>query len=142
MTFILPKKTRVLWQLRIAVAFLIALFIVLVIIPFNILRIIFVTVILLSGLFLIFIYVPIFVKTYKVVVDCESVCIYKGVIIKSVTILPRARMVFVKNLSTPLMAMLNLELVMFKASKGWVFVPEINKNTAQTLLRLIYGDHK
>lgn len=142
MTFILPNKTRILWQLRIAVAFFIAFLIILIVLPLNVLCVTLATITLLSAIFLIFVYIPVFVKNYKIVVNSKNIYIFKGVIIKSTTILPQVRLIFVQNLSTPLMSVLKLEIIMFKVAKGWIFVPEIDKIAAQKLLSLINGESK
>lgn len=141
MTFILPNKTRVLWQLRIAAAIIFICITFLIVAPLTILILTVILLLCVLGAFLIFIYIPIFVKNYKIEFNNGGLCINKGVIIKKIIILPQTRLVFVQNIATPIMARLNLEVVMLKVAKGWVIIPEIEKSNAQKLLHLINGEH-
>lgn len=140
MTFILPKKTRVLWQLRFAVAFIFVCIIIFVTAPLNIWVLLVVALTFIFSVFFVFIYVPTFIKNYKMIIYNDCLCINKGVFIKTLIIVPSIRLVVVKNVATPIMALLKLRLVLIKASKGWIIVPELETNATKRLLGVIRGE--
>ncbi len=140
MTFILPKKTRVLWQLRIAVAFIFVCVIIFAIVPLNLWALLLVWFIAAFGLFVVFFYVPVFIKNYKIMIYNDCLCIYKGVFIKSLIVLPCVRLVIVKRLVTPITSLFKLHLVLLKVARGWIFIPELDSNVSERLLSIIQGE--
>ena len=134
MTFSLPKKTRVLWQVRIvfAFAFLCAAFAFFS--RFTLWFLLPTAIIAAIGLIFSFIYVPFYFRSYKITVDDDSIVISKGVIFKSTDIMPYPRLVFAQSITTPLASFMKLKLVMLKAARGWILIPEIDDDNADYLL--------
>ena len=141
MTFILPKRTRVLWQLRTAVAFIFAGIIFFTTIPLNIWVLLLVMFLSVVAMLLVFVYLPLYTKNYKISADNGCLYINKGVFIKSLIVLPCARLVIVKSLVTPVMSLLKLQVVLLKVTKGWIIIPELDCNVTEQLLCTIRGEN-
>ena len=140
MTFVLSKKTLLVWQLRIAVAFILVGLFLLLALSFNVNSFIAILTVscICSGFALV--YVPIYIKNYKIVVEKNCLYISKGVIFNSLIVLPKLRMVIVKEIATPLMRWLNVKIIMLKVAKGWIVIPDLENQVAKQLLDLISGD--
>ena len=141
MTFILPKRTRVLWQLRTAVAFIFACIIFFATIPLNIWVLLLVMFLSVVAMLLVFVYLPLYTKNYKISADNGCLYINKGVFIKSLIVLPCARLVIVKSIVTPVMSLLKLQVVLLKVTKGWILIPELDYNVTEQLLCAIRGEN-
>ncbi len=140
MTFVLSKKTLLVWQLRIAVAFVLVCLFLLLAFSFNVESFIVVLAVLCLGLGFALGYVPIYIKNYKIVAEKNCLYISKGVIFNSLIVLPKLRMVIVKEIATPLMRWLNVKIIMLKVAKGWIVIPDLENQVAKQLLDLISGD--
>ena len=109
MTFHLPKKTRILWQLRIVLAFACVCAAVAFFSRYTLWFLLPAAIIATMGLIFAFIYVPFYFNSYKITVDDNSISITKGVIIKTTNIMPYPRLVFAQSFTTPLSAMMNMK---------------------------------
>lgn len=134
MTFALPKKTRFLWQLRIFFAFAILCAVVAFFSRYTLWFLLPAAIIATLGLCFAFVYVPFYFKSYKIAVDENSISITKGVIIKTIQIMPYPRLVFAQSFTTPLSAAMRMKCVMLKAARGWMLIPEIDNVDAEYLL--------
>lgn len=134
MTFRLPKKTRILWQLRIVLAFACVCAAVAFFSRYTLWFLLPAAIIATMGLIFAFIYVPFNFNSYKITVDDNSISITKGVIIKTTNIMPYPRLVFAQSFTTPLSAMMKMKCVMLKAARGWILIPEIENVNAEYLL--------
>lgn len=134
MTFYLPKKTRVLWQLRIVFAFALLCTAVAFFSRYTLWFLLPVAIIATLGLIFAFIYVPFYFKSYKITVDDNSISITKGVVIKTTNIMPYPRLVFAQSFTTPLSSVMKMKCVMLKAARGWILIPEIENVNADYLL--------
>ena len=134
MTFHLPKKTRILWQLRIVLAFACVCAAVSFFSRYTLWFLLPAAIIAAMGLVFAFIYVPFYFNSYKITVDDNSISITKGVIIKTTSIMPYPRLVFAQSFTTPLSVMLKMKCVMLKAARGWILIPEIENVNAEYLL--------
>lgn len=140
MTFTLPKKTRILWQLRILLV--VAALCVLIVVFCRFYSFIFLpTAIVISiGSVFIFGYIPLYFKSYNIFVDNNCICITKGVFIKTMCIVPYSRLAIVKCFTTPVISVLKLKIVMLKVARGWLFIPEIERKDAALLIKTIYDE--
>ena len=134
MTFHLPKKTRILWQMRIVLAFACVCAAVSFFSRYTLWFLLPAAIIAAMGLVFAFIYVPFYFNSYKITVDDNSISITKGVIIKTTSIMPYPRLVFAQSFTTPLSVMLKMKCVMLKAARGWILIPEIENVNAEYLL--------
>lgn len=134
MTFHLPEKTRILWQLRIVLAFAVLCAAVAFFSRYTLWFLLPAAIIATIGLMFAFIYVPFYFNSYKITVDDNSISITKGVIIKTTNIMPYPRLVFALSFTTPLSAMMKMKCVMLKAARGWILIPEIENVNADYLL--------
>lgn len=134
MTFSLPSKTRVLWQIRIVFAFAVVCVAIALFSRYTIWFLLPAAVIAIIGLVSAFIYVPFYLKSYKITVDQNSIIITKGLIIKTTNIMPYPRLVFARSFTTPISSMLKLKCIMLKAARGWILIPEIENVMADFVL--------
>lgn len=134
MTFSLPKKTRILWQIRIVFAFAILCAAVAFFSRFTLWFLLPAAVIATMGLLFAFIYVPFYFKSYKIVVDDNFISITKGVVIRTTNVMPFPRLVFAQSFTTPLSQLVKMKCVMLKAARGWILIPEIENVNADYLL--------
>ena len=132
MIFTLPAKTKTLWQIRIvlAIAFL-CLFLALFINKYIMIVIFF---IIATGLLFAFCYITFYFKSYKITIDTGFISISKGVFIKRTNIMPFPRLVYAQSYSTPLSSLFNMKILLLKAARSWLLIPELENNTAQLLL--------
>ena len=134
-TYLLPKKTIWLWQIRIT---LISAFLILVFLwaPFNTVWTVFtcgLTFILF--LFFAFWYMPKFIKSCKITIANDSVIIKRGVLIRNCHILPFSRLIHTQSVATPLARLFRLETVLLKAARFRIFVPELSRDDAESLVK-------
>lgn len=134
MTFNLPRKTRVLWQLRIILAFAVLCAVVAFFSRYTLWFLLPTAIIAAIGLIFAFIYVPFYFNSYKITVDDNSISITKGVVIRTTNIMPYPRLVFAQSFTTPLSSALKMKCVMLKAARGWILIPEIENEHAEYLL--------
>lgn len=134
MTFTMPQKTRVLWQIRIVFAFAVLCAAVAFFSRFTLWFLLPAAIIATLGLLFAFIYVPFYFKSYKIAVDDNSIIITKGVIIRTTNIMPFPRLVFAQSFTTPLSQLMKMKSVMLKAARGWILIPEIENINADYLL--------
>ena len=137
MTFALPKKTRILWQARVSLA-MAALYALVVAFchdfPFLLLP---TTIAMAIGSVFVLVYISFYFRCYTVKIDKNAVYIKKGMIFRTVLIIPFPRCAVIKSFSTPVTSMLKLRCVLFKVARGWVFVPEIDDFCAEELLKAV-----
>ena len=134
MSFSLPKKTRIFWQLRIVFAFALLCAVVAFFSKYTLWFLLPAAIIAAIGLICVFVYIPFYFKSYSVTVDKDSISINKGLIIKTTQIMPFPRLVFAQSFTSPLASVMKLKCVMLKAARGWVLIPEIESQNADFLL--------
>lgn len=134
MTFTLPVKTRILWQLRIVFVFALLCAAVAFFSRYTLWFLLPAAIIATLGLGFAFVYVPFYFKSCKITVSDNSISITKGVIIKTTQIMPFPRLVFAQSFTTPMASLLKLKCVMLKAARGWMLIPEIENANAEYLL--------
>ncbi len=134
MTFTLPKRTRILWQIRILIAFAALGAAVAFFARYANWLLFLAAIIVIFGLVFVITYVPFFFKSYKIMIDKSSICITKGILIKTTNIMPFPRLVFAQSFTTPLSSILKLKCVMLKAARGWILIPELKSTDVDYLL--------
>lgn len=135
---VLPKKTLLLWRIRIVFVnlfFILLAYYFRVAYSFAISLAIAVTII---SLILIFWYLPRYIKSYKIRIQNDAVIINRGVIIKTTHIMPYSRMIYSQIIITPLAKLMGLEAFSLKAARSGIFIPEMLKSDAKDI-RLSLG---
>lgn len=130
----IPKKTTLLWQIRIGAVSLI-LFILLCFISFlqpyiYLLGTIFICLI----AFIIFWYIPRFFKSYELIFPNGSVVINRGVFIKTSHIMPFSRLIYAGSFSTPLANRMGLAALNLKAARSSLIIPEITREDVKLFI--------
>ena len=140
MTFALPNKTRILWQLR--TGFVIAPIYALVVSFCRIYPIIILptAIVFAIGSVFLLIYISFYLKSYKITLDGTIIYISKGIIFKSTIIIPNLNIAFKKSISTPLTRFLNLKCLILKIAYGWVFIPEIEYKLAERIIGTVKNE--
>lgn len=134
---LLPQKTRILWQIRIASAFILIIGAVAAFIPLTVWMLLPSGIILIIALIFLFWYIPAYFKSYQITVKAGTVIIDRGVFIKTSHIMPFPRLVFAQSFSTPLSKRFGLTAVALKAARGMVLIPEMYTADALRLLESI-----
>lgn len=130
----LPKKTTLLWQVRIIIITFILVAACLYFEPlFSFLKIAAI-VIGIIGIILAFLYLPFFFKSYKIILSNDAVIVKFGIIVKIEHIMPYKRMIYAQSFETPLARIFGIAAVRLKAARSYLFVAEIEKEAAQTII--------
>ena len=85
-------------------------------------------------------YLPRFIKSSRITVTKGSVIIKRGVLIENTHILPFSRLIHTLTVQTPLAKLLSLNIVLFKAARFRIFVPELSDHDAQSLVAEINSE--
>lgn len=142
MAFTLPKKTRILWQIRIFVIF--ALFVGAVCAFAGFTRWVFLPagVITAVGLVAVFWYIPAAIKAFSVSADSTAVAVKSGVFFKNIHIMPNLRIVYAQTYETPVSRALSLKGVILRSARAVVLIPEMDAAEADRLMGItgsMYG---
>ena len=78
---------------------------------------------------------PKFIKSCKITIANDSVIIKRGVLIRNCHILPFSRLIHTQSVATPLARLFRLETVLLKAARFRIFVPELSRDDAESLVR-------
>lgn len=136
----LPLKTRILWQIRLSVLFIIIIGAVAAFTPLTAWMLLPSAVLFALALIFLFWYVPAFFKSYEILIENGTVIINRGVFIKTTYIMPFPRLVFAQKVSTIVSSRLRLCAVALKAARGFVIIPEMELSDAERLLMSLAGD--
>ncbi len=134
MSFKAPKRTRLLWQCRAAILFLLLIAAIAGFYPLSRWVLIGAAAVATVGLVVIFWYLPCFFKSCQVEITDESIVISHGVIIKVTSIMPYPRLVYMKMFTTPLSSLFGLRGVTLKAARGIMIIPEMKRSDAEMLV--------
>lgn len=123
---LLPKRTALLWQIRIGGAGLI-LIIALCAFAF-ITRWLLLAAAVLTALLAVFLfwYLPRYFKSYEILFPKGAVVINRGVFIKTTHIMPFSRLVYAQSFATPLAKRMGLSALSLKAARSSIIIPELN----------------
>lgn len=141
MTSKLSKKTLLLWRLRCVIVFTIIIAVLLFFSFLSPLLLIPAAITAIFGIFIIFVFLPLYFKSYSITVDNNAVIVKRGIIIKAIHILPFPRLVFARGFSTPLASRLGLMGVTLKAARGILIIPEMNSYDAEKLIEGLSGGY-
>lgn len=139
MSFSVPKKTKILWQLRFAAVVMILCAAVASFSPLSKWLWLPCGIIGLLGILLIFVYLPAYFANCRITVGDDAVMVTRGVFIRTTHIMPYPRMIYVQSYTTPAATALGLCGVTLKAARGIMVIPEMEKENAEMLLAGISG---
>ena len=140
MTVTIPKKTCALWQIRSLLLLFVICAAVVSFLGFQKSILLPTAIVFAIGSAFIFVYIPLHLRSFEILISKAGICVSKGVFFKSRYVLPNFRLVLVKNISTPLLSRLKVRLVLLKASRRWILIPEINVEDVKILLKFVCGD--
>ena len=137
---ILPKRTLVLWQIR--VVMLTALLIAACLWFKDILPFLDIAVWVLAalGLGVVCWYLPTFFKGYEMLFQNEAVIINYGVFIKISHIMPYSRLIYAQTFATPLARLMGVTALSLKAARSRVIIPEVLLSEATKVLDSLTGE--
>ena len=133
----LPKKARYLWQMRCFGVGLIIVALCAYFYPYYKFLFIAGTIISFIAFATICWYIPLFIKSYKIVIEQESVVIKRGVIIKTTRIMPYSRLIYTQTFTTPIAKLMGLTCVSLKAARSTILIPEMPLSDAKLLIETI-----
>lgn len=123
---LLPKRTALLWQIRIGLA---GLILIIALCAFSFLTPwLFLAAAALAVLLALFLfwYLPRYFKSYEICFPSGAIVINRGVFIKTTHIMPFSRLVYAQSYATPLARAMGLAALSLKAARSAIIVPELN----------------
>lgn len=123
---LLPKRTALLWQIRIGGA---GFILVILLCAFSFLsRWLFLAAAILTVLLTVLLlwYLPRYFKSYEILFPKGAVVINRGVLIKTTHIMPFSRLVYAQSFATPLAKKMGLAALTLKAARSSIIIPELN----------------
>ena len=123
---LLPKRTALLWQIRIGLA---GFILIIALCAFSFLtRLLLLVAAVLTALLAVFIfwYLPRYFKSYEILFPSGAIVINRGVFIKTTHIMPFSRLVYAQSVATPLARAMGLAALSLKAARSVIIVPELN----------------
>ena len=137
-----PKVTKTLWQVRIALALLVINGVIVFLSVFTLWMLMPVVVLLALEALFIFLYIPKFFRSYKIEVHDGAIIVHYGVILKTTRIMPFARLVYLGGYSTPISRKKGLIGISIRAARGVLFLPEIETARATALFDAVSEGEK
>lgn len=134
MSLRLPRKSCVLWQIRLSV---LALSIIIVVIFLDLYqkRALFAAAaVFIVWLFVVAVFLPRHFESYVITADNLYITINRGSLFKSQYIIPR-NFVLTRAISTPTTKRLGLVLITMKSADRWIVIPEINESDLKFLFK-------
>ena len=130
----LPRKTTLLWQIRIILVTLVlvagCLYFKSLFTPLTIIAIVIAAI----GLFASLFYLPLYFKSYRIYLSEEAVIVKFGILIKFEHIMPYKRMIYAQSIATPLAKKLGLAAVRLKAARSYLFVVETEEKSVKAII--------
>lgn len=139
--FKLPKRTLLLWQIRITLLWiLLSLVFYLFSFKFETFLIILAVIAILS-LLAIFLYLPKYFSIFRIKCLKDAVVVENGIFVKRCHILPFSRLIYSQTLNTPLSKAFGVTAVTMKAARSFIFIPEmLDDDSKEFLTVLVKGD--
>lgn len=139
MEITIPKVAKTLWTARILVIFLVLDLIVAVFSVFSLWVLLPTLILLVAQVCFLCVYLPKFFKGCKICLNDGVLTVHYGVIIKTQSIMPQARLVYIKSYATPLSKRCKVKGLIFRATRSAIFLPEIEMDKAEALVKAIKG---
>lgn len=138
--YTLPRKTLLLWCIRIAILAVVLFALCLFLCRFaELFRFVAIAIPFIFAAVIIF-YLPALFKSCKISFVNDAVIVKRGVFIENCHILPFSRMIYAQTLVTPLARLLGLEAITLKAARSRIFIPELEYTDAKSLLEQLGGE--
>ena len=135
-----PKHTLRLWQLRVGIVSMLILLTILRLFFITIWSLLPTVIIASLSIIVIFWYLPLFFSRYRIIYDNNSIEIQKGVFFKAIIIMPYPRLVYVSAFSSPFARYLGVSGAVLKAARGFIIIPEIEKDDIKELIKIAAGE--
>lgn len=136
----LPKRTLLLWQIR--VVMLTALIITVCLWYSGALPLL--TIVAWSlgaiGLLVVVWYLPMFFKSFEMLLQGEAIIINYGVFIKFSHVMPYSRLIYAQTFATPIARAMGLTALSLKAARSRVIIPEVLLSEAMKVLKSLTGE--
>ena len=139
-TIKLPKKTQYLWQIRFSVVLLSAAILSICFVGVSLWMILPAAIIILLWAIFVFLYLPRYFASFRIVCDKKAIIVNKGVIFKMTYIMPYPRMVYTTLYSLPISYKMGLSGVIIKAARGWLILPEMEKEKSARFILITMGE--
>lgn len=123
---LLPKRTALLWQIRIGGAGVIIIAALCVLSFLTRWLLLAAAVLAVFLAIFLFWYLPRYFKSYEICFPSGAIVINRGVFIKTTHIMPFSRLVYAQSYATPLARAMGLAALSLKAARSAIIVPELN----------------
>ncbi len=130
----LPKKTLILWQIR--VVMLTAILVGTALYYGKAMPFLNSVALILGFLALVCVvwYLPTFFNTFEIKLKGEAIIVDYGIFIKISHIMPYSRLIYAQSFSTPLARLFGVTALSLKAARSHVIIPEINSDDAMAVI--------
>ena len=136
-TYTAPQKTLMLWQIR-SVLLLIVIAALTIWISFLTLYFLIVTGVTLVILAIAaYVYLPLYIKRYSVSVGPAAIIIRSGVFIRRENIMPRPRMVYAQQITSPLARIFRVSSLCLNAARASTVTLELDRKDIEEILKEI-----
>jgi membrane protein YdbS with pleckstrin-like domain len=130
----LPKRTLLLWQIRLLlVGILLAAACLVLSNIFEILSLVALVLFIIIVL-IVLAYLPAFFKGYEIQLKEDAIIINYGVFIKVSHIMPYSRLIYAQSFATPLARIMKVATLTLKAARSIIIIPEIEYENAKAVI--------
>ena len=138
--YTLPKRTLVLWQIRVVMSTTVLLFFCFRYRALlSALNFVAIAVAVIGAMVTIF-YLPLFFKSFEFLFKNQAIIINYGVFIKFSHIMPYSRLIYAQSFATPLASIFKVTAVSLKAARSRVIIPEIKNKDARYIIDSFTGE--
>lgn len=142
--YLLPRQTLILWQVRaLSATFLLSVCLLILFKIWGGLIFAIATVILWgTAVIIVWIYLPLLWRSFKITVEEDSVNIKRGRIFTNIHILPFYKTVYSLSFQTPFARKIGFAGLILKGPRSRVFIPELPKSYIEEIITAVLGEKK
>lgn len=140
--YVLPKRTLILWQLRGVIISLVLIWIARWILGPYFWNTLYFKIPLVLSLVAILLYIPLYFISYKIEVKNSAIIIRRGVIVKTIHIMPFSRLLYAQSFASPLARVMKMAAITLKATRSYVIIPEITTDEVEAVIKSLVSEEK
>ena len=140
--YVLPKRTLILWQLRGLVLCLCLIWIARWILGAYFWNTLYFKITAVVSLVVILLYIPLYFISYKIEVKNSAIIIRRGVIVKTIHIMPFSRLLYAQSFASPLARVMKMAAITLKATRSYVIIPEITTDEVEAVIKSLVSEEK
>ena len=87
-------------------------------------------------------YIPLYFISYKIEVKNSAIVIRRGVIIKTIHIMPFSRLLYAQSFASPLARIMKMAAITLKATRSYVVIPEITTKEVEAVIKSLVSEEQ